>query len=172
MGNTLDILFGVKFDIALDFSNFIDILGIAVNSVLAVWIVRTIQKKLTDKRVLKDHFISEVKDLRTDYDEFIKSLSSGTVLPKDGLRWFKSTNIKKRRMLQYLANLYKIQCSDLNNFHREFTELITNSNEFVANYRNNTPVDFSSATLRALDRIQLRYVGMFNSLIVAINDAN
>ncbi|MDR2684961.1 MAG: hypothetical protein LBB53_06235 [Prevotellaceae bacterium] len=39
--------------INFDISDYISIVGIVVNSILAVWIVRTIQNKLTNKRVLK-----------------------------------------------------------------------------------------------------------------------
>ena len=51
----VNIFFNFNFDIS--FSELIDILSIVVNSFLAIWIVKTIQNKINNKIVLKDHFI-------------------------------------------------------------------------------------------------------------------
>jgi hypothetical protein len=38
-------------------SDWISIITLIVNSGLAIWIVSTIQRKMNNRRVLKDHFI-------------------------------------------------------------------------------------------------------------------
>lgn len=170
MGDALRFIF--SFNFTLDFSNFIDILGIIVNSLLALWIVQTIQNKLANKRVLKDHFISEVKDIRTEYNEYIKDIYGERLIPRETLRAFKLLNIKKDNLLSDIADIYKVAEPNLNSFHVDLRELITNSPEYSANFRNNSPVSFSGVTKIKLDRIQVNYNGVFNKLIIKINDAN
>lgn len=170
MAKALEIFF--VFNYTFDFSNFIDLLGIIVNSALAFWIVRTIQNKLTNKRVLKDHFISEIKEIRSEYNEYIKNIYNGSVVPQEALRWFKLQNIKKIHLMEDVTNIYKISSPQLTTFHTDLRELVTNSPEFSNNYRSNLPVSFSTATKRELDRIQLTYNGIFNKLIIKVNDSN
>lgn len=169
MGNALKIVF--VFNWSFDFSNVIDAIAIIVNSGLAIWIVKTIQNKLTNKRVLKDHFISEIKDLRYDYNEYIKSAYSGDLLPKSITRWFKIKNIKKNHLVGHLNRLYSVSASDLNTFHKELRELITNSPEYIANFRDNSPLVFTVITKIKIDKLQTKYFDVFNKIIIDINDS-
>lgn len=169
MGDALKVVF--VFNWNLDFSNIIDVLAIIVNSALAYWIVKTIQNKLTNKRVLKDHFISEIKDLRLDYDECVKSAYAGTLEPKNITRWFKIENIKKNHLLKYLGDIYGVEIRDLNKFHVELRELFTNSPEYTANYRGNVPLLFSISTKREIDKLNIKYYHVFNKIIIEINDS-
>lgn len=170
MGDILKFIFVFKY--SLDFSDFIDVFGIIVNFFLAIWIVKTIQNKLTNKRVLKDHFISEIKELRVDYNLFIKDCYDGNLIPKDTLRWFKLRNIKNTHLMNDVNELYNISSDDLNSFQSDLSDLITNSIEYSSNYRSNHVVIFKASTKRELDLIQARYYGLFNKIIRSVNDSN
>jgi len=170
MGNALKFVF--VFNYSLDFSDFIEVIGILVNFCLAIWIVKTIQNKLTNKRVLKDHFISEIKDLRVDYNEYIKNCYSGNLIPQDTLRWFKLINIKTIHLMNDVTDLYNVTSPELNSFHNDLRDIITNAPEYSANFRLNSPVVFTSATKRRIDLIQLNHYGLFNKLVRLVNDCN
>ena len=71
-----------------------------------------------------------------------------------------------------VRELYKITSPELNNFHNDLREIITNSTEYSQNYRANNPVIFTSITKRKLDLIQSTHYGLFNKLIRHINDFN
>lgn len=170
MGDGLKFYF--VFNYSLDFSDYIEIFGIVVNSFLAIWIVKTIQSKLTNKRVLKDHFISEIIELRIDYNSYIKDCFDKKVLPKDIPRKFKLIHTKKTHLMKDVMELYKISCPDLDIYHDELREIITNSSEYNANYRSNTPVAFTHNTKRQIELIQSTHYGLFNKLIRFVNDSN
>ncbi|SHG37471.1 hypothetical protein SAMN05443549_103432 [Flavobacterium fluvii] len=170
MGDALKIF--VVFNCSLDFSDCIEIFGIIVNFFLAIWIVRTIQNKLNNKRVLKDHFISEIKELRIEYNDYIKNCYAGNLIPQDTLRWFKLINIKTIHLMGEISNLYKVNCPELNSFHNDLRDIITNAPEYSTNFRRNNPVAFSSITKRQIDLIQLTHYGLFNKLIRLVNDAD
>lgn len=164
--------FFILFKISLDFSDFIEIAGIVVNFFLAIWIVKTIQNKLTNKRVLKDHFICEIKELRVEYSEYIKKCYAGNLVPQDTLRWFKIVNIKATHLMNDVEELYKINCPELTLFHNDLRDAITNSNEYSQNFRANNPVSFNARTKRTIDLIQLAHYGLFNKLVRHVNDSN
>ena len=169
MGTSID--FNFLFNFNLDFSDFIEILSICVNAALGFWIVRTIQNKLTNQRVLKDHFISEIKDLRAEYNEFIKKMYSGLVEPQETLRWFKIASIKKNHLLTDIRDIYTTGDDKLDEFHNKLHDIVINSNEFIMNYRANSPISSSRITHRKLDNIQATYNGIFNKLIIMVNDS-
>lgn len=168
MGKALDFIF--SFNFTFDFSNIIDIVGLFVNSFLAFWIVNTIQKKMADKRVLKDHFINEIKDLRSEYNDYLRKLSYMVISPKETPRFFKYLDIKKNHLLNDLDSIYCVNNDKLNSFHSELRELITNCEEFIDNYRDNKEFALKSNTKAKLDRIQIKYNGIFNELIISVND--
>ena len=73
MGTTCSCL---NFFSSLEAADWIALFGVLVNAGLAYWIVRTIQNNLTNKRVLKDHFINEIKEIRNDYKTCLNNLYS------------------------------------------------------------------------------------------------
>jgi hypothetical protein len=164
--------FFVVLKFSLEFSDYIEIFGIIVNFILAIWIVQTIQNKLTNKRVLKDHFICEIKELRLEYNDYIKNCYAGNLIPQETLRWFKLINIKTIHLMNDVQDLYKVSCPELTSFHNDLRDIITNSTEYSTNFRPNTPVVFSSITKRQMDLIQLTHYGLFNKLVRLVNDAN
>lgn len=172
MGDALK--FFVVFNCSLDFSDCIEIFGIIVNFFLAIWIVKTIQNKLTNKRVLKDHFICEIKELRAEYIEYIKNCYAGTIVPQDTLRWFKLINMKKNHLINDVRELYHVSCPELNSFHNDLHDIITNSPEYSANFRMNNTVVLSSSTKRRIDLIQIRHShnSLFNKFVRLVNDAD
>lgn len=168
MGTAID--FNFLFNFNLDFSDFIEILSIGVNAILGFWIVRTIQNKLTNQRVLKDHFISEIKDLRAEYNEFVKRMYNGLIEPQETLRWFKIASIKKNHLLSDIRDIYTTSDDKLDEFHNKLHDIVINSNEFIMNYRTNSPIRSSPITQRKLDNLQTAYNGIFNKLIIIVNN--
>ena len=103
----------VNFFSSLEAADWIALLGVAVNAGLAYWIVRTIQNKLTNKRVLKDHFINEIKEIRNDYKTCLNNLYSNNTHPHRVIPWFKLMNIKVDDLMTIVYTKYKIDKSKL-----------------------------------------------------------
>jgi hypothetical protein len=156
----------------LETSDCINLLGIFINSILAFWIVKTIQNRLTNKRVLKDHFISEVKDIRNDYKNCLSNLYSSKSLPKLVIPWFKLMNIRVNDLMLILNKKYKIGSSHLLPYQIDLPELITNNEEFIDQFRNESLIVFSEISKIQLLRFQQENNKLFNDLIIKINDAS
>jgi len=155
---------------SLDNGDYINILAIVINSILAIWIVRNLQKNLTNKRFLKDHLIQEIKDLRIEYKNFLNDLNSGYIKPKKVAPWFKLMNIKVQDTMEIVSDKYKIEKSYLSNYQIELRDLVTELDEFNSNYKENKQLKLESQSLRELIKFQQENNSKFNEIIIKIND--
>lgn len=161
----------VNSDQGLKAADWIALLGIIVNSALALWIVRTIQNKLTNKRVLKDHFISEIKEIRNDYKTCLNDLHSNSTYAKRVISWFKLMNIKVDDLMTIMNNKYKIDKDKLKPYQRDLQELITNNEDFTKQFESDKPIIFTENSKGQFMKFQQEHNQLFNDIIVAINDA-
>ena len=155
----------------LSTSDWVNIFGFAVNAGLAIWIIKTIQYNQNNRRVLKDHFISEVKDLRNAYKDCLNNLHSDKTYPQAVTPWFKLMNIKVNDLIVILNSKYKIQIDKLLPYQPELPELITDSDDFINQFKGDKPVKFSQETKKSIIRFQQQHNQLFNELIILINDA-
>lgn len=160
----------LRFFCSFDTSNWIDLIGIIVNAGLAYWIVRTIQNKLTNKRVLKDHFINEIKEIRAEYKGCLNNLYSNNTNPQRIIPWFKLMNIRVADLMVLINEKYKIDEKKLKPYQNELRELITNNNDFINQFKNDKIV-FSEASRSELIKFQHTHNKLFNEIIIAINDS-
>lgn len=160
----------LNFFCTLEAADWIALFGVIVNAVLAFWIVKTIQNKLTNKRVLKDHFINEIKDIRNEYKTCLNNLYSNTTHPQRVIPWFKLMNIKVDDIMSITHLKYSIDKEKLKPYQIELQELITNNEDFMAQY-NGEKVVFSQTSRTQLIKFQQSHNQLFNEIIIAINDA-
>jgi len=167
MGTTC---FCLSFQCSLETADWIELGSVIINAILAYWIVRTIQNKLTNKRVLKDHFITEIKDIRSEYKNCLNNLYSNSTHPHRIIPWFKLMNIKVDDLMTLINTKYKIDKSKLKPYQIELRDLITNNHDFMAQY-NSEKVIFSESSRSQLIKFQQSHNQLFNEIIIAINDA-
>jgi len=160
----------INFFSSLEAADWIALFGVLVNAGLAYWIVRTIQNKLTNKRVLKDHFINEMKEIRNDYKTCLNNLYSNNTHPHRVIPWFKLMNIKVDDLMSIIHTKYCIDKDKLKPYQIELQELITNNEDFMAQY-NGEKVVFSQTSRTQLIKFQQSHNQLFNEIIITINDA-
>ena len=160
----------LRFFFSIDMSNWIDLIGIIVNAGLAYWIVRTIQNKLTNKRVLKDHFINEIKDIRIEYKNCLNNLYSNNTHPQRIIPWFKLMNIRVSDLMALINQKYKIDLKKLEPYQNELRELVTNNIDFINQFKKDK-ITFSEASRSALIKFQQSHNKLFNEIIIDINDS-
>ncbi len=154
---------------SLESADWIALFGVAVNAGLAYWIVRTIQNKLTNKRVLKDHFISEMKDIRAEYKNCLNNLYSNNTNPQRIIPWFKLMNIRVNDLMTLINQKYKIDIKKLEPYQNELRELVTNNDDFINQFKKEK-ITFSETSRSELIKFQQTHNKLFNEIIIAIND--
>ena len=150
-------------------SDIISIIGIIVNSILALWIVFTIQKNIDNKRVLKDFLISEVRSLKTDYSNLLNNLQKGVLRPRRVNATFKLLNIKTQNIMEITSTKCKINEGYLKPYQTELRTLITELDEYVSSFKNDDLIDLKAESMNKLIVFQQANSKFFNNLIVEIN---
>jgi len=153
-------------------AEWVSLIGIIVNSLLAYWIVKTIQNRLTNKRVLKDHFINEIKDKRNEFKSYLNKLYSNQITGKKAIPWFKLMYIKVDDIMSLIDLKYKINKQLLNPYQIELRELITENSDFINQFQSDTPIQFSEESKSKFIIFQQKHNHLFNEIIIRINDSD
>jgi hypothetical protein len=151
-------------------SNWIQIAGIIVNACLAIWIVCTIQKNINNKRVLKDHFIDEIKSIRNDYRKFLSDLYTSHINPQNALSWFKLMSIKIDDLMSLIGPRYNVDERLLNPYQNELRKIITENKDFIDQFKADKGINFSNDSKKEFIMFQQNFNHLFNEIIIKIND--
>lgn len=151
-------------------SDYIEIASIVINVIFGVWVIITIQKNLNNRRILKDHFIAEIKDIRNEYRDFLVSLSSNRIKPKQVAPWFKLMNIKVTNLVGILNNKYNLDNKVLYPYQVELRETVTEFEEYINNFKTNTEIKLNDESMGKIINFQQTNNGIFNKIIIHIND--
>lgn len=154
----------------LETSDIIEIFSTLINSGLAVWIVVTLQNSINNRRILKDHFINEIKELKNDYTSQINLIYSGNSKPKELTPWFKFMNIKSTNLLSILNKKYKINSRFLSSYQIDLRDIVTEFDEFKYNFSKNELIILGEDSKNILMKFQQQSIVVFNNLIIEIND--
>jgi len=161
----------VKLFDSIEVSDWITIFSILINALLAYWIVNTIQNKMTNKRVLKDHFINEIKGIREEYKNYLNQLYVNQADPRKVIPWFKLINIKIDDLMTLINKKYKIDKKILDSYQNELRELITNNEDFNKQFKKDKLITFSEKSRNQFVMFQQTNNHLFNEIIIYINDA-
>lgn len=157
--------------LGIEISDWIQIASIVINSGLAIWIIITIQNRFTNRRILKDHFINEFKDIKSEYKNCLNNLFANKTRAKNVIPWLKLMNIKVSDLMEIANNKYKIDKNKLSVYQVDFGEIIVNSDEFVSQFSSNGLISLSDTTRTKLIYFQQVNAHIFNDIIIEINDS-
>lgn len=149
----------------------VNLLGIIVNGILAIWIVNTIQKKQNNERTIKDHFINEVKDFRVDCRQFLNATYNGTKFQREIIPTLKLLGIKSSQLLNTLNYCFNINPQHFNTYLIELNRILTDDPNFVSCKNENAEIKFHPNSLEKIIRFQSDHQPLFNDLILLINEA-
>lgn len=154
----------------LKIGEMIDIIAIIVNIIIGAIIVIIVQKRLSDDRGVKDYFIQEVGEIKTDYTKFINLIFKNKTQPKFVLEWFKIMSSRVFHLEQFLEHDLKIKNVDLKVLNRSIQRLITNDSDFNNSF-NKSSYNPNSLTKHQISELvkDLKYA--FVHTIIRINKA-
>ena len=153
-----------------DTGNYIDIIAIIVNVLLTIWIVFVFQDRSNNKRILKDLYINEIKELKNDYKIYLTNLYNCKVSPKNIIPWFKLMNIKVTDIMEEINCIYKIDKNILYPYQNELRDLLTDNEDFN-NQFNDEKLNLSSNSKNSLIKFQQEKNKLFNQIILKINNS-
>lgn len=155
----------------MEISDWISISAIVVNSGLAVWLVITLQSKLTNNRVLKDHLINEVLEVRSIIQNKIEKIHASKETPRHLISWFKLMNVKQENLMRLINSKYGIDKDLLKPFQVELRVIITEDEGYIASFRDNKKIELTASTKERVIIFLQKNTHLFTNVIVKINDA-
>lgn len=147
----------------------VNLLGIFVNVSFGIWIVKALQSRLNNERVIKDHFINEVKDLRVEYKSFLSAIYSGTKQHGQIIPTFRLLGIKLSDLMAILENQFEIDKDFLNPYTWELNTIVTDDATFISIREENKNYKPTPETCQKLMKFQGDNSHLFNELIIQIN---
>jgi len=151
--------------------SIVNLIGIAINSGLAWWIVSNIQKNQSNERSIKDHFIDEVKELRIDCKNFMTSIYSGKKPHKDIVPSLKLIGIKASQLINVLNYCFRIDKDYFSQYLVDINTIITDDPNYISCANPDDKVRLSPETLKKLMRFHSLYQNRFNNLIIYVNES-
>ncbi|WP_071146173.1 hypothetical protein [Bacteroides ihuae] len=156
----------------MGYSEWIDLFGIIITALLSWWIVNTIQKRIDNQRTLKDHLISEILSIRTDYRLMLIDIKTGESHPKYLKIKLKDLNIKTTDIMKIVSNKYRIDNKYLKHYQHDLNWLITDNEEYVNSFKTDSKIILSQESMIHFLIFEANNDHLFNDLIVRINDSN
>ena len=163
----------------LTFDRCVDIIGLILSlggiiagAIIAIKVVKSLQSRLTDSRVLKDYFMNEIREIRKEYRTYITDLLKGSIDAQSVVPWFKIMSIRVNDMLESADSLYHIKNNSFSDYHISLLTTITESDSFTKCYKKNCNVSFDRQEKLLILNVQKDFIHVFNEAILLINNAN
>lgn len=147
------------------------IIGTLVSLVFGLWIAISLQKKLTSKRVIKDHLINEVRTLNDFYFHFLNDLVEDKRNVKGLISLFKTMSIKISKLMDIIHKHYEIDQSFLSTYQIGLRNIILGCPEYESGYETGGVLILTQDTINELMTFRQRNEHLFNELILKINSS-
>ena len=151
-------------------SAWVGIFGIFIILIFGFWISSNLQKKITSKRVLKDHLINEIRTLNDFYFYFIIDLIEDKKKVKVLIALFKTLNIKIKKIMEIIQQNYNINNLFLTTYQIGLRNIILNCQEFELAFQKGGVLELSDETINELMKFRQQNEHLFNELILLINN--
>jgi hypothetical protein len=143
----------------------------AVGVLVTLWLVTVVQNGINNRRLIKDHFIKEVLEIRKDYLDLLRKLEEGEVSPKQVPYLFQQINIRVVDLMPILQREFNLVKDNISDYHVKVLGRVTEIREYTRKFKGNGKVFREAESKEQLQEIHGSSIGVFNSLIMQINDS-
>lgn len=144
------------------------ILEIVITTFVAVWVVRSVQRKLDNERILKDFLAHELIDLRSEVRTFIDKLISGNIKANSIKREHHLLSIRMKDLLDILYNKYKIDKKYLKAYRQNLLKIVENDSTYQDNSENDVTIVLVQETIDKLHELRSRNDHLFNDILLKV----
>lgn len=153
----------------LSTANWIDIISILVDVLIACWITYFISRRISADRELRNYFMTEVKNFKQRYIDYLNKVASGTVTVHEAICFGKNASMELSEFQRNLINRYGVPES----FFKDMKYLAKNK---ILNYswnnqpsEENTIIKLTASEENDLNRKKKVIISHFNDIIIKIN---
>lgn len=131
-----------------------------------------VQRELTNRRILKDHFIREILEVRQEYLNLIRRLLNGEVKCRDVQTLFRQISMRVDDLAPILNEEFGCDANTLSDCHLQLLTGIEKIPEYENGWTRNREIFASYEGREALREIGTRSYRTFNQVVRQINEAN
>lgn len=151
-------------------ANWISIGNIIVTLGLGTWIAYLIQNNVTKSRYVREYFIEELCEIKSDYAILFRELYNSEISAKTVSSRLKILSCRIQNLDVFIHQSYKLENSLLKDAHANFQQYITGTDEFNNQYSEDA-ITFSANTKTLLSREQSALVKAITQRVLDINSA-
>ena len=143
-------------------------LSILVTAYVAVWVVRSVQRKIDTERTLKDHFAREIISLRKEARSYISDVIKGGMKAQDIKYNYNHLRSHITDLQNILNQKYNINKACLRAYKMNLIKIIEKDEAYINAYQNNHEVTLSNDTTTALQKLGRENDHLFNDVLLMI----
>jgi hypothetical protein len=159
------------FDVLGLIAAFASLVVSAAGVLVTLWLVTVVQNGINNRRLIKDHFIKEVLEIRKEYLDLVRMLEEGSVKPKLVPVLFRQINIRVLDTMPILQREFSLVKDNIGEYHFKVLTAVTEMKEYTRKYKGNGKVFLDVDSKEKLQEIHGASIGVFNLLIMQINDS-
>lgn len=147
-------------------------LSIVVTAFMAVWVVRSVQRKIDNEQMLRDHLAHEVIGLRKDTRDFMAKVITGGMHAKEIKRFHYRLSSHINDLLSILNKKYKIDKKSLKAYRQNVMKIIEEDGAYTQVFDANGEVTLNAETVTKLHEIEVNNDHLFNEVLLKIYEQN
>ena len=156
---------------AQDWLSIIDTLITLAGWGITLYLAININHKMDSERTLKNHFIEEVKEVRSHEEDIFQYIISNEIKPQKLKSMMGNLNTNVSDLMSLLKEQYGIDDNYLNAFQWKYSQMIIDDDDFTANYKEDSGFHLNTKLIRTFASYRADKLCLFNNLIVKINNA-
>ena len=147
-------------------------LCIVVTAFMAVWVVRSVQRKIDNERTLKDHLAHEVIGLRKDTRDFLAKVIVGGMSAKEIKRCHYRLSTHINDILSLLNKKYGVDKRFLKAYRQNVMKIIEEDEPYTQAFNVDGAVTLCDTTVAKLHEIEVKNDHLFNDVLLKIYGQN
>lgn len=145
------------------------VVEILVTGCVAIWIVKTLQCKIDNQKVLKEHLCSEVIELRDDYRLWISKLSKEPMLPQNYKRSLSRLSHRVNDLMKLITSQFvKIDADYLYPYQIDILGIIEDDSNINKDYKKGGKISLSEDSIDKILDFESHNSHLFNDLYITI----
>jgi len=146
----------------------VGVLEIIVTAFMAVWVVRSVQRKLENDRILKDYLARELIALRADVRTFLENLINGSLKGKVIKREHHLLSIRMKDLLSVLNKRYNVDKQCLKSYRMNLMKIVEEDDVFQQKFESEDFVTPLKETTLKLHDLRVKNDHVFNDILLKI----
>lgn len=146
----------------------VSVVDIGITSFIAIWVVRSIQKKIDNEKVLKEYISKELLLLRSDLRSYIEKIISSKVKPKTIKREHHLLSVRIQDLLSIMNIKYGVDKKYLNVYRLYLMKIIEADKTYEQAYLGDKAVILEQKTVLKLHDLMIKHDHRFNDLLLQI----